>query len=250
MVRTDHKRRIGRAFGAADRYERMAHVQRIVADRLAGLIAAEVAPPSSVLEIGSGTGFLTRALMPRLPAASWVITDLAPEMVARCRAAVGQGRYLAMDGEHPCFDGPRFDLICSSLAFQWFDDLPAAIARLCALLRPGGALAFATMAEGSFAEWRAAHGELTPGTPAYPSPDTLAALAPAGARVAIEAEAIPQRFADAREFLAHLREIGAHVPARARAPLSPGAMRGVMRRFEAAGATATYRVAYCRITMP
>jgi malonyl-CoA O-methyltransferase len=145
-----------------------------------------------------------------------VITDLAPEMVARCRAAVGQGRYLAMDGEHPCFDGPRFDLICSSLAFQWFDDLPAAIARLCALLRPGGALAFATMAEGSFAEWRAAHGELTPGTPAYPSPDTLAAFAPAGARVAIEAEAIPQRFADAREFLAHLREIGARGDAQVR----------------------------------
>lgn len=251
MVRTDHKRKVGRAFGAAARYDRLAHVQRGVAAGLAERIARWGVPASPrVLEIGCGTGFLTLALMPRLPGASWIVSDLAPEMVGRCRAMIGEGRYVAMDGEQPCFARPHFDLICSSLAFQWFQKLPEAVACLCGLLRPGGALAFATMAEGSFAEWRAAHGELTPGTPAYPSLDGLARLAPAGAQVIVEEETVVQRFADAREFLTHLREIGARVAAQDRPPLSPAALRGVMRRFEAAGATAIYRVAYCRIRMP
>src|SRR3546814_16589572 len=63
----------------------------------------------------------------------------------------------AMDGEQPCFaEHVRFDLICSSLAFQWFDDLHASVARLARWLAPGGYLAFTTMADGSFAEWRVA----------------------------------------------------------------------------------------------
>src|SRR3546814_16095652 len=81
-------------------------------------------------------------------------------MVAQCRDASGgvSGvHYLAMDGEQPCFaEHVRFDLICSSLAFQWFDDLHASVARLARWLAPGGYLAFTTMADGSFAEWRVA----------------------------------------------------------------------------------------------
>src|SRR3546814_13046234 len=83
-------------------------------------------------------------------------------MAARCREGLGEGRgrfrYVAMDGERPCFaPDVRFDLVCSSLAFQWFHDLEGAVASLCALLAPGGHLAFTTLAEGSFDEWRAAH---------------------------------------------------------------------------------------------
>src|SRR3546814_19035159 len=83
-------------------------------------------------------------------------------MAARCREGLGEGRgrfrYVAMDGERPCFaPDVRFDLVCSSLAFQWFHDLEGAVASLCALLAPGGHLAFTPLAEGSFDEWRAAH---------------------------------------------------------------------------------------------
>src|SRR3546814_10718433 len=81
-------------------------------------------------------------------------------MAARCREGLGEGRgrfrYVAMDGERPCFaPDVRFDLVCSSLAFQWFHDLEGAVASLCALLAPGGHLAFTTLAEGSFEIGRA-----------------------------------------------------------------------------------------------
>src|SRR3546814_2238188 len=84
-----------------------------------------------------------------------------------------------MDGEWPCFEGQWFDLIISSLAFQWFDNLTGALERLYALLRPGGSILFSTMAERSFAEWRAVHERfgLTAGTPHYPSLEVLQKLA-------------------------------------------------------------------------
>lgn len=246
MVPSDRKRRIGRAFGAAEDYDRWADVQRIVAGRLAARIGATpLAERPRILEIGCGTGFLSLALRERIADARWIFSDLAPAMVRRSRRTIGDGAdrsYLVMDGERPCFDGPRFDLICSSLAFQWFAEPQASIRRLFALLRPGGVLAFATMGEDSFAEWRAAHGPIVPGTPAYPPAPTLA---PPGASLGIEEERLPRHFADARAFLRHLKAIGAGVPAGGRAPLLPREMRQVMRRFEEGGAVATYHVAYC-----
>ena len=73
-------------------------------------------------------------------------------------------RYAALDGEHPDALPGGYDLICSSLAVQWFGDLNAGLGRLAALLAPGGHLAIATLAEDTFAEWRAAHARagLTP----------------------------------------------------------------------------------------
>jgi malonyl-CoA O-methyltransferase len=246
MVPSDRKHRIGRAFAAAEDYDRWADVQRIVAGRLARRIAATPLPAGPrILEIGCGTGFLALALGEQIADARWVISDLAPAMVARSRRGLGVApdrAYLVMDGERPCFDGPRFDLICSSLAVQWFSEPAASIARLFALLRPGGLLAFATMGEESFVEWRAAHGPIAPGTPAYPP---AATLAPAGASLVIEEERLPRHFADARAFLRHLKAIGAGVPAAGRSPLAAGEMRTVMRRFEEGGAVATYHVAYC-----
>ncbi|WP_000463122.1 methyltransferase domain-containing protein, partial [Bacillus cereus] len=80
-------------------------------------------------------GLLTRDIQTRWPGAELVATDISPKMLDRAASAgLVAGTFLTMDGEAPSFEGEWFDLILSSLAFQWFDDLPAAIARLAALL--------------------------------------------------------------------------------------------------------------------
>jgi len=231
------------AFGRAADYDVHARTQRHVAEALAARIAALPLPEAPrVLEIGCGTGFLTVALRPRI-GGDWTVTDLAPEMLARCRARIGAGpHYRVMDGERPDLSGERFDLICSSLAFQWFADLPGALERLTGLLAPGGRIAFATMAQDSFAEWRAAFAAagLAPATPDYPSIARLAALP--GADVA--EEHVVERHADARAFLTALRGIGAQSPRAGHRPVSAAELRRVMAAFEAGGARVTYHVAY------
>ena len=242
------KRRIGGAFGAASAYDEAAHIQRETALRLARRIAALPLPAEPrILEIGCGTGFLSHALQRHGVDGQWLLTDLAPQMVVRCRDRMGRRegvRYLAMDGEEPPFAaGVRFDLICSSLAFQWFDDLPLAVNRLAALLAPGGHLAFATLGQGSFSEWqRVYHGGHAPG---YPSPETLMAMAPAGLEVSVDSFKLFQPFTSTLQFLHQLRAIGAHVRPDGARPLPPGAMRRAMRAFEAQGPVARYHIACC-----
>jgi malonyl-CoA O-methyltransferase len=245
--------RIRRAFGAAaEGYEDSAGVQAIVAETVAKLAAQRrVAAQARILEIGCGTGLLTRHIRAQWPEAELAVSDLAPEMVRQAaRNPMLSASFFTMDGEWPCFEGEWFDLILSSLAFQWFEDLPSALERLFALLRPGGSLIFSTMADRSFAEWRAAHEELglTAGTPDYPSLDALKALAAGYPDGAAFDEDYAVEFGSARAFLKHLKGIGATVAAEGRAPLSPAQLRQVSRAFEAGGARATYHVGFVRLS--
>lgn len=212
------KGQVREAFGlAAATYDQHAEVQRQVAERLAERIGALPLPAAPrVLEIGCGTGLLHAALRPRLNFGEWVFSDLSPAMVEKARDRFGaqpHTRFVVMDGEQPCcHPDAGFDLICSSLSFQWFERLPESVAALRRLLAPGGWLAFSTMAEGSFHEWRQAHARLglEAATPRYPAPADLAAFWP-GARV--EEEHLVQAYASGRDFLRQLKGIGAQVPA-------------------------------------
>lgn len=251
MTADPRKAAIAAAFGkAAPGYEDHAAVQRIAAERLAERVARLPLPPRPrVLEIGCGTGFLSRALRERIGPAEWLFTDLSPDMLARCRAALGDpadSEFRIVDGEAPDIDGP-FDLIVSSLALQWFRDPAAALARWAGLLAPGGRIAFATLAADSFREWREAHRALglEAGVPAYPTRHDLDRLWPAGGTGSVEEERLLRRHADGLEFLAELKGIGAHLPAEGRRPLPPGALRRVLRRLERPeGLTMTHHIAY------
>lgn len=232
--------RLAAAFGAAAAYDQHGAIQRAVAQELARRIAVlPLCAAPRALDVGCGTGFLGEALMPLIPQARWVMSDLAPPMLERTRARLGDGPlYHAMDGEFPDLDGP-FDLVASSLVFQWFGDLADAVARYQARLAPDGWLGFTTLAQGSFAQWRAAHGDLPCGVPDYPAPEALAAMG-------LTVDIIELPFTGGgRAFLRHLHGIGARLPREGHRPLTPAQLKQVIARFDAGGGTATYRVAFC-----
>lgn len=247
------KDRIAAAFGAAvERYDAHADVQRIAARTVADLAALMPVPHDArILEIGCGTGLLTREIAARWPGATLIATDLSAQMVAHAaQGGMAAGHFMAMDGEQPWFEGPHFDLILSGLAFQWFDDMPLAIARLAGLLRPGGRLIFSTMGAGSFARWRAAHEAcgVQAGVPDYPTLEALRAILARHADGFAFDEDYPVAWGSAKALLAHLKGIGAVVPLPDRAPLPPRALRQVMAAFDAQGGTDSYHVLFGRVT--
>ena len=250
VERPGERHRIGAAFGAARDYDRHARVQREVAARLADRIAALPLPPEPrVLEIGCGTGFLTQALIDRGIGGDWTVSDIAPAMVERCRERVGEApgrRFTVLDGEYAIPADGRFDLICSSLAMQWFDDQEAALARAVEVLAPGGHCLFATLAGGTFAEWRAAHARenRVAGTRRFESAERIAAFLPEARRAPAEIARIVEPHGTALNFLRAIKGIGAATPSGMHRPLGSGAMRRVMARFEEAGAEVTYEVVY------
>lgn len=240
------KRDIAARFGsAAQSYDSHAEVQRHAADALAANLP-DVAPKRG-LEIGCGTGYLSSALLARWPEASWLFSDISADMLSHCRNRLGDSTadFATLDAEQIALD-QRFDLIASSLAFQWFEQPARTLAKLFEHLAPGGQLHIATLGAGSFAEWRDCHEVLglPCGTPNYADADSLRAFAPNNAVASLREEDYVIEYGSGRDFLRALKGIGAGLPDRGYRGLSAGEMRKVLREFDSRGDRITYHLLY------
>jgi SAM-dependent methyltransferase len=101
---------------------------------------------SAVLEIGCGTGQLTRQLVPL----GFDVTaiDIAPATIAAARRIVSSVRSRFVVSSFEDLDAPphSFDLVVSATAFHWIDP-EVAFVKAAALLRPGGWLAVLSTGE-------------------------------------------------------------------------------------------------------
>ena len=241
------KQRIATTFAAAaPGYDAHAVVQRHTAQQLAQQVRAQWPHLQQIVEIGCGTGNLTEHLARAYPQADILAADMASAMVQACRqrmAALGTGmginravRFAVLDGEH--MDCRAADLVASSLVFQWFSDQAGTLVRLAAQVPR---LAVATLLDGTFADWKAAHAALgvDDGVRAFMTEDALRALCTQmGAR--LEVETVQEHYRDVLQFVRALKAIGAGT---ARPGHSPAPLRRVLRAFPH-GITARYRVAY------
>lgn len=139
------RQRFDRAGGT---YESVAAVQRLVAMRLAAQCPPVLA--GNVLEIGAGSGLLTRELLPRLTAGTYVALDLSPGMLRH--ADMPGAAKIAADGERPPFAPATFAFLCSASAMHWYADPAVSIAGNLRLLRPGGGFAIALYVRGTLWE--------------------------------------------------------------------------------------------------
>jgi malonyl-CoA O-methyltransferase len=232
---------IAARFGAsAESYERHAGLQRAIADKLARFLPALERP--HVLELGCGTGLFSRHLVQRYRDGRFVLTDVAPAMIAACRrnlAPLGPANisYEVMDaGEAGGHAG--LDLIVSSMTLHWLADPVASLARLRRFLAPGGLLLYATLGPDSFAEWRAA-------LASEGLPSGLAEIPPLPG-VVEEERLTPDT--DALAFLRRMKGVGGLTPREGYAPLSPAALRRALRATDARfGGRITWHIVYGRL---
>ncbi|GAC1429436.1 MAG: trans-aconitate 2-methyltransferase [Thermoanaerobaculia bacterium] len=94
-----------------------------------------------VLDLGCGTGELTRELHDGLGATKTVGVDNSETMLGKAAAFAGNGvRFEHRDIESFVAEGP-FDLIFSNAALHWVRDHPALLKRLWGFLAPDGQIA-------------------------------------------------------------------------------------------------------------
>jgi malonyl-CoA O-methyltransferase len=245
---TDRKARIAQAFSLrAGTYDEAGALQWLIARRLAERIGLAAVPPQRILEIGCGTGFLSARLAHAYPESDLLLTDIAPAMLNLCRSRMGgRHRYRVLDGERPEALTGQYDLIASSLAFQWFADLRGGLERLSHLLAPGGRMLFATLGCQTLVEWRQVHADLglPCGTQNYPSAEDIPW--PAGFSHGVDAELETQAYANGVDFVRSLKALGAHEPAPGYRPLPSGAFRRLLTSLEG-GFSVTYHVLYGEI---
>lgn len=95
----------------------------------------------TAVDLGCGTGELTRELADRLQVASVIGVDSSPEMLAQSARWARPGLTF-QQGDIAAFQpGPPLDLLFSNAALHWLPDHETVIPRLLGWVRPGGQVA-------------------------------------------------------------------------------------------------------------
>lgn len=164
-------RHIRRAFSrAAPGYARAAALQREIGARLFESLdylddpALGRKPPEVVVDLGSGPGHAAAALRRRWPRAQVVAIDLALPMLREANKQAGWWKLgsnrtfarVCADARALPLGEATVDVLYSNLCLQWIDDLPAALAGLRRVLRPGGLLLVSTFGPDTLIELREA----------------------------------------------------------------------------------------------
>ena len=100
----------------------------------------EPCPGGQVVDLGCGTGELTRILHERTAAAETIGLDSSETMLAKAAEFAGAGLSFVQSGIE-AFEG-EFDLVFSNAALQWLNEHETLIPAIAAHVKPGGQLAF------------------------------------------------------------------------------------------------------------
>lgn len=254
-----NKQKIADAFGqAAAAYHAQATLQRQGAAQLLSLAAPWLTqlPPGPILEIGCGTGFITQHLVQQLEGRSLEITDISTAMLEFCQAHLqispSQRSLLSfqqLDGELLTATSPRYAMIVSGFAMQWFKQPLETLHRWLNLLQPGGVLLISVPTADSFPEWRRACHALNLPHTAQPLPQAQQLMQPFLAEqfsALWQSEMLPTTFDSAADFFKALKAIGAsHSQTQTR--LSVPQMKQLIRYWDAqspGGVTVHYQVLF------
>ncbi|MGI3015923.1 methyltransferase domain-containing protein [Shewanella algae] len=136
----------GRFSKAATAYERHNRVQRLTAE---ALLDWDDCPHSGkLLDIGAGPGTAFATLWPR----SVTALDIASGMLKQLKGNFPDYQVVCGNAEQLPFGDDSFDAVYSNLALQWCGDIPAALAEIFRVMRPGGSARLAIVARGSLPE--------------------------------------------------------------------------------------------------
>jgi len=226
------KKQVRRAFSrAAPRYDAAAVLQREVCGRMLEKLDYIKLKPACLIDVGSGTGWGTRQLGGRYPAAEIVALDIAFGMLQVARGTSGwwkklfagkRERFVCADVEALPLAANSAQMVWSNLALQWCNDLPATFSELNRVISTEGLLMFSTFGPDTLQELRTAFH----GVDGYNHVNRFADMHDIGdmlmaagfADPVMEMEKLTLTYADAKAVMQDLRSIGAHNATAGRAP--------------------------------
>jgi malonyl-CoA O-methyltransferase len=225
-------------------YDRQAVVQGICARSLGKYLAGHSLPSGPILEIGCGTGFVTKEIIRSFPNAPLYITDICPAMLEKCRSNIKACAHFGLlDGE--AFDETgKYAAIISGLTFQWFRNFKTSVQTLYRGLMPGGLLLFSFVEAKSFPEWRKICTDLQLPCTANDFP----ALNEVPFPMHSWEESIPLVYPDALTCLMGFKRIGANTSLKNRRLTASQMLRLLRYWDEQPQVTLTYNIATVAIT--
>ena len=198
---------------SAIRYHEHAKFQQKIASSLAER-SCDSFQPASILELGCGTGFLTKLLVDHYPTASIDAVDISSDMIQLAKQTLPTANICwRVEDMNQISTHQQFDLVASSTALHWGDPVEQLIQRIAQLIRPGGKLIAAVMTAGTLDELHRIRQSVAPQKvplQQLPSEQQLThALAEAQLTISsLTTETYVQHFSSSRDLLRQLRLTG------------------------------------------
>ncbi|MXS84715.1 malonyl-[acyl-carrier protein] O-methyltransferase BioC [Nitrosomonas sp. HPC101] len=265
------KRMLRRSFEqAAASYDQSAVLQREICDRMLSRLEYIKYVPGKIIDAGSGTGYGTRKLIERYPAAEIVPMDIALTMHDHARTVIAEqlpawrrwlpfGRhqpegYICADMEQLPLREASVGMIWSNLAIQWCNDLKQTFTEAYRVLENGGLLMFSTFGPDTLKELRQVFKSVDPFnhvnrfTDMHDVGDML--VGSGFSLPVMDMEYITLTYEDVRSVMRDLKAIGAHnvTHGRRRGLMGKAAWQQVIDQYETlrqdGRLPATYEVVY------
>ena len=251
------KRSIKKFFdNAAKSYDNAAILQEEVAQRLLERLHYMRHQPETVVDLGCGTGKALRGLQKAYPHARVHAVDLSQQMLKRAGANyrwLSRKRRVVADMERLPFADNSFDLVFSSLALPWCNDLNLALAEFARVARPGALILFTSFGPATLGElalsWQALddHPHVHPFIDMHDIGDAM--MAAGFAQPVVDAETIRMEYRNFRNLLDDLRQTGASNAdvSRRRGLMTPGQLCALEENYRQYGFEQDRFVASCEV---
>lgn len=134
------------------RYQKTARIQRKMASTLAHELKPYLTDEIRILELGVGTGLLTREILDLIHPSLYLAVDLLPAYASFLKDL--PVNFVVANAEEPSFLKGKFELIVSNATFQWFRTPTQVVEHYHAFLSSQGILALSTFGPQTMQEIR------------------------------------------------------------------------------------------------
>ncbi len=157
------KQKIKSAFdSASSSYDNAAFLQEEVGSRMLERLKFFKITPSTILDLGSGTGTLNKKMKGQFPGVVTVEIDISQTMLTQARKKQRLkfwpfseiGNQICGDIENIPIKASSIDFVWSSFVLEWVESIPKVFGNINNVLRKGGLFVFATLGPDTLKELR------------------------------------------------------------------------------------------------
>lgn len=153
------KQKVAESFDrAALTYDQWITIQKDIGDNLLERLQWLKIQPENILEVGTGTGRLTRVLTKQYKNANVYAIDISSNMLKQAAKLAprwfSKQHFICADAAQLAIADNSIDLLVSNLMLQWCSDINSVFKEFARVLKPDGALFFSSFGPDTLKELR------------------------------------------------------------------------------------------------